>query len=229
MISEEKPAAPSRNSEVVAHTARVVGQLQAEYLPSGASRVSGGPGAARMAELRRADAADPSGSPAVWAITMVDCPIQLMNDGGRPSAAERAIHAAACLYARHQQSVPTSMNVQGRSLGRAVRDLVAARRSSIADEDGVRLRFQRVALSPEHAQRVRHLRGLVQLLRAERVPLDYPRLARDLLLLDAPASADRVRFQWGRDLYAGSSKNDGAPFAAAEPPVEPKNPAVTTA
>ncbi|YAL82095.1 type I-E CRISPR-associated protein Cse2/CasB [Dermacoccaceae bacterium W4C1] len=199
----------NRLADLLGQTAKVVGQLQSSYLASGRSGSGSGQGPARLALLRRADPAEPGADPGVWPITLADCPASLLGDHAAPSAAEQALHAAVCLYAVHQQSLSVPMNVEGPSVGLAVRRLVASRGSTIADANGVRTRFQRVALSPEPSQRIRHLRGLIQLLRGQQVPLDYPRLAGDLMLLDWPRSADQVRLRWARDLY-GASKEPSA-------------------
>ena len=42
---------------------------------------------------------------------------------------------------------------------------------------------------------------MIQLLRREKIPLDYPQLAVDLYRLQFVESAPNVRLQWGRELY----------------------------
>jgi CRISPR system Cascade subunit CasB len=46
-----------------------------------------------------------------------------------------------------------------------------------------------------------HLRGLIQLLKAGNIPLDYPSLAEDLYQFQFPEMKDSVRLQWGRQFY----------------------------
>jgi len=48
---------------------------------------------------------------------------------------------------------------------------------------------------------VHHLRGLVQLLRAEGIPLDYPELAYDLYRYQTLDGTQQVRLLWGQDFY----------------------------
>ena len=47
----------------------------------------------------------------------------------------------------------------------------------------------------------RQLRGLVQLLKSESVPLDYALLAKQLYLFNYPDSAAEIKLSWGRDFY----------------------------
>ena len=51
------------------------------------------------------------------------------------------------------------------------------------------------------------LRGLVQLLRAEGIALDYAALAGDIYRYQFPESAAQVRLSWGQDFYACYNKN----------------------
>lgn len=46
-----------------------------------------------------------------------------------------------------------------------------------------------------------HLRGLIQLLRRDGIPLDYVELAGDLYVFQTPDGAARIRLQWGQDFY----------------------------
>ena len=54
-----------------------------------------------------------------------------------------------------------------------------------------------------------YLRGLIQLLRAEGIPLDYPALAYDLYRYQTPGGAQKARLLWGQDFYR-MTKNDEA-------------------
>ena len=51
-----------------------------------------------------------------------------------------------------------------------------------------------------------HLRGMIQLLRREGIPLDYPQLAEDLYQYQFVDGAPNVRLRWGRDLYASPTE-----------------------
>ena len=45
------------------------------------------------------------------------------------------------------------------------------------------------------------MRGMIQMLRAKDIPLDYPRLASDLYELQFLDRAPAVRLNWGRDFW----------------------------
>ena len=47
---------------------------------------------------------------------------------------------------------------------------------------------------------------MIQLLRREGIPLDYPQLAEDLYQYQFVDGAPNVRLQWGRDLYANPTE-----------------------
>jgi CRISPR system Cascade subunit CasB len=60
---------------------------------------------------------------------------------------------------------------------------------------------------------VHHARGMVQLLRAHAIPLDYAVLADQLVrwqTIDGPAAVRRV---WGRDFYRTTSSDQPDPTA----------------
>lgn len=89
-------------------------------------------------------------------------------------------------------------------LGDAVRQLI--QRNS-ARESAIKRRFL-VAVSAESFEELTwHVRGLVQLLRAEEIRLDYPQLAKELYQFQFPEARDRLRLQWGRQLYRPSKNN----------------------
>lgn len=189
----------SRRQHVMAHVARVVGRLQSEYLPTRSRARGTSWGAAAMARLRRGDAADPSAVPDVWEITIPGAPDEILGDGDT-SRAEQAFHAALVLYSRHQQGRGAPMHEQGQSLGAATRRLARRRGEGGELDSGVIRRFHTVATASSHGARVRALNALVSLLRAESIPLDYPRLAGDLYALQS-ADPHRVLMRWGRDLH----------------------------
>lgn len=188
--------------EVTAHVTAVVTRLQGGYLASSGREQPTNVSAASLAKLRRGDVADPAAEPAVWEITIPGMPDRLLNDGGLPSRAEEAMHAALVLYAYHQQGRRKPMHVAGRSLGAAVRELSRSRGTGDETDKGTLRRFHAVATSGSASVRLHHLRGLVALLRGEEIAMDYGRLAGDLYLLAQNDSrTSRVRYAWGRDLH----------------------------
>lgn len=180
--------------------------------------------AARLARLRRALTAAPGADPVVWDDTVGALPPQLLGHGDDPSRYEQAAHTAICLYALHQQAQSEGMHVPGRGLGTAVQTL--RRRRDEGEEGGpVLRRFQILATAGSFAEVGHHLRGLVTLLRGERIGLDYGQLAVDLRRLQSPGTAGQVRLAWGRDLHRrpvpAAATADPATAPADLSPVQP--------
>lgn len=180
-----------------------VAELQARVLADDSEAV------ALLARLRRCDPADVGAEPLVWAVTLGHLPDELTSyRSGRPETptpAERALHAVLVLYALHQQSRDEGVHRSGVSLGFAVGQLSRAR---AVDEDldaATVSRLHHAALATSFEGHVQHLRGLIQLMRAEKqtVGLDYGLLAVDLWqLVDPYQDAREVLARWGRDLHA---------------------------
>ena len=99
------------------------------------------------------------------------------------------------------------MNQPGRTLGGAVRQL-AKKTAAGQDwtESSVLRRFNALATADSMPEVSHHLRGMIQLLRREGIPLDYPQLAEDLYQYQFVDGAPNVRLRWGRDLYASSTE-----------------------
>jgi CRISPR system Cascade subunit CasB len=134
------------------------------------------------------------------------------GDDISPSYAENAAHVTVTLYAVHQQSQRNAMHVPGRRFGTSVRRIAPDPRP-----DGpVARRFAALGTADTFAELSHHLRGLVQLMRAERIPLDYGQLARDLWLWQMPDRAPRVRLRWGRDFHF-PRKDNNTPDSPASP------------
>lgn len=164
--------------------------LQQRYLNNVSSAVSD------LAALRRASSSPPGADPRVWELTLagLGTPAGAPDD---PTAEERAAHAALGLYAIHQQSRVRPMHVPGRGLGRACFEL--GRKT--AAEAAVRRRFQALGTAATFPEAMHHARGLIRQLRSADVPLDYAQFADDLVALQSPSGAQRVRLQWGRDYH----------------------------
>jgi CRISPR system Cascade subunit CasB len=105
----------------------------------------------------------------------------------------------------HQQSkLPKQMSVPGRTLGRAARSL-AIKRDGVNFECGpAKRRFIAAAASKTIQGFSRHLRGLIQLMRADNITLDYPELAENLYEFQLQDGSDRMRLKWGQDFYYNS-------------------------
>ena len=99
------------------------------------------------------------------------------------------------------------MNQPGRTLGGAVRQL-AEKTAAGQDwtESSVLRRFNALATADSMPEVSHHLRVMIQLLRREGIPLDYPQLAEDLYQYQFVDGAPNVRLRWGRDLYANPTE-----------------------
>ena len=153
-----------------------------------------------LANLRRGIGHTPGDLPELWGLLFDGFPEELMSRNGAPTKAEWAVSVALTMYALHQQGRSISeapMNVEGATLGRSVRRLA----KNDDDVERVRRRFNSFATADDMGECVHHLRGLVQLLRAEGIPLDYPELAYDLYRYQTLDGTQQVRLLWGQDFY----------------------------
>ena len=156
-----------------------------------------------LANLRRGVGRMPGELPELWGVFLQDLPEPLESRTGSPTPGEWAIYQALTLYALHQQgrALPRdSMHREGVRFGQAVRSLVKEGESP--ESSSVLRRFNALATASSMPERAQHLRGLVQLLRAEAIPLDYVQLAEDLYWLQIPERAAGVSLRWGQDYYA---------------------------
>ena len=170
---------------------------------------------ARLAELRRGVGHQPGDLPALWGSFLQELPKELWGretaagECREPSEAEWAVYLALTLYALHQQGEENiSMNEKGCTLGRAVRLLAQNSAAAAQDwtESSVLRRFNALATADSMPEVSHHLRGMIQLLRREGIPLDYPQLAEDLYQYQFVDGAPNVRLRWGRDLYASPTE-----------------------
>jgi CRISPR system Cascade subunit CasB len=157
--------------------------------------------AADLARLRRGIGKEAGGQPDTWELILDELPADLQGTGDEPSYGERAVHTALTCFALHQQSkdIKTNcMSESGISLGTAMRQMVQRNPDR---EAAIKRRFTAAVTADSYDELVWHLRGLVQLLRAEDIRLDYPLLAKDLYHFQFPELRDRIRLNWGRHFY----------------------------
>ena len=159
------------------------------------------------ARLRRGIGKSPGALPEVWAITLVDAPVDWHSHDGKASMEENAVHTALTLYALHRQGKIRSMSVSGEtedgkekgdSIGSAAARLIQPNESNM---DAIKRRFDAMATASDFIELAYHARGIIQLLKATDLPLNYPRFAYDLHMFQFPWRADRVRLRWGEDFY----------------------------
>ncbi len=158
------------------------------------------PRKAQLADLRRGVSRAPGDLPELWGAFLQGMPEELQSKNGAPTAAEWAIYLALTLYALHQQGQAAPMHKQGAGLGKAARRLVPPGQDP--GESSIQKRFNALATATQMPELSHHLRGMVQLLRAGGIPLDYVQLAADLYDWNFPAAAVRVRLRWGQEFYA---------------------------
>jgi CRISPR system Cascade subunit CasB len=163
---------------------------------------------AALARLRRA-VGKPAGS--VLDILEFTYAPELAGDprSDQPTRAEVAAHVSLTLYALHQQSQRRPVHQSGRRLGRAIRALIPEAGTSYVDHSIAR-RFAILGTADSLDELVHHLRGMVQLLRAGDVPLDYGLLATDLLRWQRPGGPSAVRLGWGRDFHRSPKQTNNS-------------------
>jgi CRISPR system Cascade subunit CasB len=163
-------------------------------------------GVAALARLRRAVGKPPGAVQDILEYTL-DADLAGPGAGDDPTADETAAHIAMTLYALHQQSQRAPMHRRGYGLGRSVRQLNG---SDVSGEPTpVRRRFNTLGTADSLDELVHHARGMIQLLRAKAIPLDYGLLADQLVRWQSvPAGPSRVRLTWGRDFYRTATPSD---------------------
>lgn len=165
------------------------------------------PRKAALANLRRGIGRIPGDMPELWGMYLQDLPESMQRESGYPTREEWAVYLSLTLYAMHQQghSLPAdSMNQEGERFGRCVRKLIPSEERP--EDSSILRRFNALATAADMQECAHYLRGVIQLLRAESIPLDYPQLAWDLYELQLPDLAPRVRLRWGQDFYRISEK-----------------------
>jgi CRISPR system Cascade subunit CasB len=161
---------------------------------------------AMLAKLRRGIGKQPGDVPELFEILFSDMPEELYGQGDEPSYAIWAIYTALTLFALHQQGKDRPMSSDGKtgetstgnSLGAAVGYLVLQDKER---EIAIKRRFDAVVTANEFTELTHHARGLIQLLRAGDITIDYPRFAVDLYWYQFDEIKNRIRLRWGKDYY----------------------------
>lgn len=211
MTQSSQPPSDSFGTNAGKATAAVIGRLQIAYLDRESSALSA------VATLRRGIVDDISRSPASWPYLFQALTPTEWNAG--PSVDERAAHAAITLWARHQQSLRKPANLSGVSLGRGAALLSDATRQPGEDFDtGTHRRFIAVQRAETTSARLRALAQLLSMMRSQEIPLDFPRLANDLVWLESKNADVRQRalLRWARDFRRAPEKHT----SSAEPTTE---------
>jgi CRISPR system Cascade subunit CasB len=162
---------------------------------------------AALARLRRAAGKKPGDVNDILEHTLHDGFVS-PGAGDTPTAAETAAHIGMTLYAVHQQSRSKPMHRRGHGFGSAVRVLHPTEPAS--PPEPVLRRFHALGTADSLDELVYHARGMVTLLRAKQVPLDYGLLADQLLRWQQPGGPAAIRLHWGRDFYRTPRNDDPA-------------------
>ena len=113
----------------------------------------------------------------------------------------RYLFRYVCMLCISREVIFTKKNMHSEQqpLGKAVRKLAALQDES--ELTRIRKRFTVFATSADMEECAYYLRGLVQLLRAKGVPMDYIQLAYDLYQFQTENGAQKVKLRWGQDFY----------------------------
>ncbi len=161
---------------------------------------------ATLAKFRHCIGEKPGSDPDVWAETLGNLPEDLHSPNTDASKGEWAIHIAMTMFAMHQQGSDIQSDCMHRdkyTLGRAIKML--ADRKGEGGAESIKRRFNATVTSESIEEFAHHLRSMIQLLKAESIPLDYKQLTRELYLFQNPDNRDGLRLRWGQDFY-GSAK-----------------------
>lgn len=149
---------------------------------------------AKLARLRNALYKPVGADPMLWDITAVSYETTPTYSGA--TWEEKAVHAAMCLYARHQQSKTELMHSEDKKFAEAVAYLAFKNGD---ESNAVRRRFNALATSSSIAELTRHASGLIDQLRGENITFDYISFAKDLYQYQVPGGPAVVRLAWARN------------------------------
>lgn len=152
---------------------------------------------AACAKLRRAIGKPPGETPDVWDITLDGAP--------EDEKSGKAIHTCLALYALHRQGKEESVCDDETGFGTAVSTLIQINPES---EAGVRRRFNAVATSVDFEELAHHARGLIQLLKAKGIKMDYPGFASELYDFQFLKRKNSIRLKWGKQFYRVSKSEN---------------------
>ena len=167
---------------------------------------------ASLANLRRGIGHAPGEVPQLWGEYLQEMPEAMYGRYGQPSREEWAIYTALTLFALHQQGWdPTEepMHSPGRSIGDSTALLIDYEDKKYREDTMERIlrKLNAAATANSVDSLAYYLRCLVQLLRAQGIPLDYATLAGDIYDYQFPERVNAVRLRWGRDFYRTYSIN----------------------
>lgn len=158
-------------------------------------------GRAQLANLRRGIGKTPGEMPELWGVFLGGLDDALYGQNGDPSFAEWAVYLSLTMFALHQQGSAEAVQQDAVSLGNAAARLIDRSKNEDEERSRIMQRFGQVITASDMPELSHHLRGMIQLFKANNVPLDYVQLAGDLLDFQYQESRRRVQLRWGEDFY----------------------------
>lgn len=170
-----------------------------------------GEGKAYLAKLRKGIGHSPGEVPELMGILLIDMPEEFISEGKGVSKEEWACYTALTLFAMHQQGNDVKKNpmnidqkgvsiVKRTSIGTAMRNYVLREEDSNT-MDRMAFRLQALGTSKDMKELSYHMKSIIQLLKTEEIPLNYPRLAVDVYEYQFQERQADVRLKWGQDFY----------------------------
>ena len=201
-----------RKAEIETFVGRKIYILQAEADLSS--------GKAMLANLRRGVGREPGELPQLFGILLSDMPEDFWSKSGTATKEEWVCYTALTLYALHQQGYDAKSQHmhtdEGVSLGKAMYKLASSYDGDPNAEQRVVQKMRILATSADVKELSHHLRGIVQLLKANGISLNYKRLAGDLYEMQFPDGKRKVCLRWGQDFYGGRDKKDNQESKSGE-------------
>jgi len=191
----------SKKADIKSFVGKKISMFQAE--------AGKGDGKAMLANLRRGVGHEPGELPQLFGVILLDMPEEFMSGSGIATKEEWACYIALTLYALHQQGhslesqpMHTKENI---SIGRALSRLARALNDPNAEQRMLQ-RLQKLATAVDMKELSYHLRGVIQLLKSNGIPINYQDFAADLYELQMPEGKKQVCFRWGQDFYREKNK-----------------------
>ena len=158
---------------------------------------------AALAKLRRGIGKELGEIPELLEYILLDLPDEI-SESKDTERAEMAIYSALTLFAFHQQGKKRFMGIEKtedkkrKSFGHAVRRLVQINPSN---ETAVKRRFDKILSSSDLKELSVHARGIIGLLKAADISLDYATFTEDLYHFQIPGWKRNVILRWAQDYF----------------------------
>lgn len=161
-----------------------------------------------LANLRRGVGKAPGEIPALWGVVFDEFPSDWMAYKDAASREEWGVYIAMTLFGLHQQGMSPSekpMHCKGMTLGKALSRLAGDDKDA---RNRICQRFTQMATTADIKGMSYYLRNIVQMLRAQGIPLDYALLAKDIYQYQSKNKVNEVRLHWAQDFYRIGKENN---------------------